>query len=1795
MDANSAFGSQPNFNPPGIGPSQNLSTLMSSNSSFGIPAPMFGQSSGASGSGSSGQSTVFGQSTFSLNAAGQAPLFGQSGGIAAMTSAGQNSLFGQPFGKSGAPFGTHGSLFGQSGGVSFATASRQTPLFGQAVGTPSIKGTGQAPLFGQSNATVVTSSGQAPVFGQNIGNAPAASTIGQISVFGQGAGTSSGSSPGQTSVFGHAVLTAAATINSQTPVFTFNSGTPAGDSAGKGSIFGQNTSVFTTSSSGQNSLFGQNTGLSVGSNVGQTHSFGQNTGITGVSSSGQIPVLGNQGMSSTTSGNQVSVFGNSANSSLISTGSVPLFGQNTERSAVPSKGQVPLFGQSGISPGVSTAAQLPEPTQAASGQPLGFGQPSAFSPAAGSPQTSTFSQLLAKNAAVTVVDKPGFGFKTSLGTSSSEVTGSASGKSDFSFKPPENMTFKPIFNVDSDTQITPSSFSFSQPGTSGPGGPGLSGKLSEAPSTNSSASFSFSQQGRNTDSSFNFVFPKKTSVEEEKMSVKPVFGSSPANFGKLNVFSGSGKIDEDTEVGKSHMGSSSSAVIKGLKRKEEGRRSPKRSETRIMEKSELGSLTDLSSAKRHKKQLRPAVGGNLFSRALRDVFKSNSERDRGRSSSRESMTGDERSRSSSTESRRENLPPQELERTPRTSSLHPRPPGSSAAKEDPRNRQITDSGEKVPSSRSLRCERSSSFSGSSFREITAIQCKNIPGHLNKKDLVKKHFSAFGKVQRVFCNPSKNMAVVHFHDHASANRAKIHGTTFRMKKLNIFWQKKRSPGKKEHPEKEAENLERLNNEENFQLSPVRKLLTRSPAVGSGTTSKSKESLLTSSATKMLQFDAETESSLEGQVSEISTSFSLPSSLNSLVGVTAESPFEKYRVLEQRDRIMRQAARVKRTELDKAKVLVGTCPDMCPEKERYMRETQNRLSIFETVQGTNEVDHGAAVKEYSRSSADQEEPLPHELRPLPVLVMTMNYLVTKVMNNGVANLREWYDFLWNRTRGIRKDVTQQHLCDPETVSLIEKCTRFHILCAHYMCEEPVSSFDAKINNENLTKCLQTLKEMYHDLSKKGMHCPNEAEFRCYSILLRLDKGDILREAQQFQPAIRNSQDVKFAIQAFAAFNSNNFVRFFKLARAATYLNACILHRYFNPVRVLALKILTTAYTVSTQRSASFPVDSMVHMLLFLNDAEATNFLKFYGLTVSEGCVELNRQTFQEAENNFLPKKCVLIEQKCSISAGEAVNGGPLPLIPVHVPFSSFNSANKYKGESVVTEPASASQRFSCGMSAPPLVGQQEKKEQWPETSVTPVKVQPSPVVQQSAQYLFQPIRPTEPSSQPKPITPPPVYTDEDISSVAERLLEEVVEVNCKTLAKAGAEYANTALSVSERAVEQVVAEVTLECLQNVCGEEFNAEQARLKEERRKAEEERCRAEEERRRVEEEKRQIEEARRRREALEQFVSSFSQVLCSELTEEVLIKSFQDVAETELLCAVEKDRADRIARCSDIVCSNLLEVTLDEVILQIARGTLKQLRCCAKYMQRWREVVVARKKLRRQMRAFPAGPCGVDPLHKLKALLPSARLPDVMAESTSGVLHLQHAGNLAVSCTRLLQMRQETNYKMRIHYFLQQLLCEASWTPLDVASLVAESLPSPREQIFWKLVLMVPGSEDIRGFEEINSVLADWLQAKFTESELSNDVTSDPKDQIQTLSLYSSYRHTKGHLVNLHVCVKNNVVLYKRFIDDLIFICRGDMSEFLDFFEMLNNNEHNLSFSYEVNRNEINFLDLTLLKKKIK
>ncbi|XP_034549400.1 germinal-center associated nuclear protein isoform X2 [Notolabrus celidotus] len=1477
-------------------------------------------------------------------------------------------------------------------------------------------------------------------------------------------------------------------------------------------------------------------------------------------------------------------------SSMPSVSQTPAFGQpSTQPSSMPSVSQTPAFGQPSLgmsSSGFgSTAApafgQTSGPSQSSVfGQTPSFGQPSAFGQAAGfsqppppyGQQSSGFGNTQVSSGSTPAMGQPqplGFGQPMFGQPSSTSVTpsvfGSAQsatqsrgfGPSEFKFKPANEALFKPIFSASpeptnpqtksmstslfgstgsttsstttssSSTTTTgfplstgaksgPLGFSFSQPAAA----PSISAQNNPPTTSNSGSSsntlqFTFSQPAAPSSSSTKTTTTEPTTPSSFNFAAKtiqpqeaPLFGG--ASFGQPSAF-GDTKAERSSEEKGSTLQTLGQTNVfarlgKGTKRKEDPAvPSSGQEEPAADENTPAEADTPRQPSKRPLMRSRAPAPG-IFGRALSGIRKDVSNPVR-----REATKEMERE---GVQTQGEDLPAAPPTRTRDTlekaeKSDSPKPPDVQP--------QTT-----PPAKRGVRRESSEGLSADS----TTIMCRDVPPALNKREILEKHFNHFGRVRKVFCRPGKNTATIHFNDHASAARAKKKGKMLHRQEIHLFLKKTQSPGDKgSRPaagEEEAEGQSQEDARSKGTSSPLRRPTFRSAAVSSSMT-LSRSSPVKKSTAKALQFD--TEPPKESSTEASSVERPVPSSLLHLIGQLAETSEDKYRLLEQRDKVLRQG-RPKRTDLVLSKVFVGTCPDMCPEKERYMRETRKQLSMYEVIPDTEMVDHTAAIKEYSRSSADQEEPLPHELRPLPVLSMTMDYLVTQIMDQGHDNYRDWYDFVWNRTRGIRKDITQQHLCCPHTVSLIEKCTRFHVHCAHHLCEETMSSFDAKINNENMTKCLQSLKEMYQDLAADQVFCAREAEFRQYNVLLKLDDGDVLREVQQFRDEVRNSPEVKFAVQVFNAVSSNNFVRFFRLLKGASYLAGCLLHRYFNQVRAKALKTLNIAHTVGP-RSTAFPVEDVVRMLMFRDDNEATDFIQQYGLNVADGMVDLSRIAYQEPDLPLSQKKSVVITAKKTVLIGEVVNGGPLPHHPQHTPVCSFHS-NKYRGEGPLAEPARSQFKAPAAMvevKAPPsdeLL-----------TQVVPVQVpdmpaafglppavidetgeqnQPyhSPAQPADIQQLFQPIAPPQPIKPPSPPPKPkPVYNNEDIMAVLDCVIEEVVAAGAREVADAGASYATTALVESSVQVESLVGEVMEQMLQEMSSTEITLEEER---------------------VAEEKQKLEEARRRQEH-EAFLIQYSFSLCTELIHEVLNESVKETAASEIQQAVD-EKADRVAKCTEQVCDGLLEETLSSDIALLVEEILDlELQRIHKYIKRWRDVVTVRRQLKRQMRGFPAAPCCVDPRFKLKALAPSAPPQPSMADLVRGVVNLGNAGTLALSSTRLLKMRQETIHQMRVHFFYQQLLEETVWAPLDLPALVTENIPNAPERIFWKAVLLLP-SDDESVASEADRILSDWLEVKLGGGKVS-EVKEQPDDALQTLCVINSLQENGQRTHKVHISVK--------------------------------------------------------------
>ncbi|XP_017393951.1 germinal-center associated nuclear protein [Cebus imitator] len=1419
------------------------------------------------------------------------------------------------------------------------------------------------------------------------------------------------------------------------------------------------------------------------------------------------------------SGQQPSAFSASSSSSITTFPSKapfrfgqPLFGQNST-----------LCGKSSGFSQVSSFPASPGVSHSSSVQTLGFTQTSTVGLFSGLDHTSTFVATSGPSTS-SVLGNPGFSFKSptsvgafpstsTFGQEAGEIVSSGFGKTEFGFKPLENAMFKPILGADAEpektqSQIASGFFTFSHPISSAAGGltPFSFPQVTSSSATNSDFTFSKPVSSNNSLSAFTPALSNQN-VEEEKRGPKSVFGSSNNSFSSFPV-SSSAVLGEPFQVSKAGVRQGCEeavsqvepppSLMKGLKRKEDQDRSPRR-HGHETEDSDPLSRGDHPPDKRPVRLNRPR-GGTLFGRTIQDVFKSNKEVGRlGNKESKKEIGFVESGES-------------DHMATPGGSQslLAPsRIPGLNKEEETESREKKEDSLRGTPVRQSKRSESTDSLGGLSPSEVTAIQCKNIPDYLNNRTILENHFGKIAKVQRIFTRRSKKFAVVHFFDHASAALARKKGKSLH-KDMAIFWHRKKSPNKKPFSLKEKKPgdvvVSPSPEDTPFQHSPLGKAAGRAGASSllnkrwDGPSDITQQHLCDPLTVSLIEkctrfhihcahfMCEEPMSSFDAKINNENLTKCLQSLKemyqdlrNKGVFCASEAEFQGYNVL---------------LSLNKGDIL----------SERHE----------EGILLVRQVDHAAAVKEYSRSSADQEEPLPHELRPLAVLSRTMDYLVTQIMDQKEGSLRDWYDFVWNRTRGIRKDITQQHLCDPLTVSLIEKCTRFHIHCAHFMCEEPMSSFDAKINNENLTKCLQSLKEMYQDLRNKGVFCASEAEFQGYNVLLSLNKGDILREVQQFHPAVRNSSEVKFAVQAFAALNSNNFVRFFKLVQSASYLNACLLHCYFNQIRRDALRALNFAYTVSTQRSTVFPLDGVVRMLLFQDCEEATDFLTCHGLTISDGCVELNRSAFLEPEGLSKTRKSVFITRKLTVSIGEIVNGGPLPPIPRHTPVCSFNSQNKYVGESLATELPVGTQRpgsdtvgggrgEECGLERDaPLPSLPQPL---PAPAPLPVPLPPILALNMSgAPGLFQP--PVQPELPPP--EPVPVYSDEDLEQVVDELIQEALQRDCEEVGSAGAAYAAAALGVSNAAVEDLLTAATTGILRHIAAEEVTKERERREQERQRAEEERLQRER----------------------ELALTELSQGLAAELMEQVMMEFVRETCSQELKKAVETDQRVRMARCCEDVCAHLVDLFLVEEIFQTAKETLQELQCFCKYLQRWREAVAARKKLRRQMRAFPAAPCCVDVSDRLRALAPSAECPIAEENLARGLLDLGHAGKLGISCTRLRRLRNETAHQMKVQHFYQQLLSDVAWASLDLPSLVAEHLPGRQEHVFWKLVLVLPDGEE-QSPGSPGRILANWLKVKFMGDDGSMDDMCSDAGGIQTLSLFNSLSGKGDQMISVNVCIK--------------------------------------------------------------
>nr|CAI5823087.1 unnamed protein product [Callosobruchus analis] len=304
-----------------------------------------------------------------------------------------------------------------------------------------------------------------------------------------------------------------------------------------------------------------------------------------------------------------------------------------------------------------------------------------------------------------------------------------------------------------------------------------------------------------------------------------------------------------------------------------------------------------------------------------------------------------------------------------------------------------------------------------------IICKDYPSEfVLDKNVAKEYFRQFGKLKRVTFRPKLRMCTVEYANKESCTNAlgqagEYKGTIFEvMQNTSPDAKKKPEKSKNQGPiwvdkdeiEAELEAMMGITPKSHFtevvstssELPKVIKSpkLKRSwkPETAEKKPDKAKKKIKTllDKTEKTRTLNSKSAPIVKTQIRTSSLSPEQVDLVNVILSqaTTAE---DKYRVLDARDKLIRAKLKQKRVSV-KSKATLGTCQDMCPEKERLMRETRHQVALYEQMDENSTMDIRKAVKQYSRSSADQETPLPHELRPVSVLQMTMSYLMHNIVD-------------------------------------------------------------------------------------------------------------------------------------------------------------------------------------------------------------------------------------------------------------------------------------------------------------------------------------------------------------------------------------------------------------------------------------------------------------------------------------------------------------------------------------------------------------------------------------------------------------------------------------------------------------------------------------------------------------------------------------------------------------------------------------------------------------------------------
>lgn len=217
----------------------------------------------------------------------------------------------------------------------------------------------------------------------------------------------------------------------------------------------------------------------------------------------------------------------------------------------------------------------------------------------------------------------------------------------------------------------------------------------------------------------------------------------------------------------------------------------------------------------------------------------------------------------------------------------------------------------------------------------------------------------------------------------------------------------------------------------------------------------------------------------------------------------------------------------TDQDANTSLIGTCTHMCPDEELLRRQKENDIQLLELLSEKIHPSHwtlrNTAVKRFRRSAADFKLDIPELVRTPFLLEQTCAYLeewvmerdrqgidprfvASQVVTSDTPSPMDVYQFIWDRTRMIRKDFILQNYqangtvggkCSAVSVRVHERIARWHAMMEHQLSHiSDFVDFHSQQNIQELGQTMKTLNLYYDDtLNRSIVEEENSAQQPCH----------------------------------------------------------------------------------------------------------------------------------------------------------------------------------------------------------------------------------------------------------------------------------------------------------------------------------------------------------------------------------------------------------------------------------------------------------------------------------------------------------------------------------------------------------------------------------------------------------------------------------------------------------------------------------------------------------------------------